>query len=285
MRTAGVAPLALGTLAAVAGAAFLWVVGALPGMVSRNVAAYLGGLALGWTSHHVAHWRHGAKALFAIASLVLALVLLVGIELDGVKRWLPLGPFNFQPALMFAPLLLALVASQQGRHWRALVLLPLALITAQPDGATSLALATGVAALMAVASRASRGGWSARRTAIAAGAGCLAVLGLIVGGIPTPPPVAFVEGTIEIARLSGPTAMALHFLAIALMLAALLVRRDAAGAALAAYFAVSAIAAILMAFPMPVAGAGPSHLIGFGIAIGWLAVRDRIASRTAPTSS
>ena len=284
MRTAGVASLTLGTLAIAAWAAFLWVVGALPGMASRNIAAYLIGLALGWTSHQVARWQHGAKALFAIVCLVLALVFVVGIELDGVRRWIALGPFHLQPALILSPLVLALAASRESRHWRALVLLPLALVAAQPDGATSIALAVGVAAFMAVASQRSRRGWSLRRIATVAGAFCLAVLGLIVAGIPTPPPAAFVEGTIEIARLSGPTAMGLHFLAIALMLAALLARRDAAGAALAAYFAVSAIAAIFLAFPMPIAGAGPSHLIGFGISIGWLTVMDRIASRTAPAS-
>lgn len=285
MSRAGVAPLTLGTLAVIAGTAFLWVVGALPGMASRNVAAYLVGLALGWGGHHVAHRRHGVQILFAIASAAIALVLLVGVELDGVRRWLPVGPFNLQPALLLSPLLLALIASREGRHWRALVLVPLALIAAQPDGATSLALATGVAVLMAAASQRSRRGWSLRRTATAAGAFCLAVLGLIVAGFATPPPVAFVEGTIEISRLSGLTAMALHFLAIALMLAALLASRDSAGAALAAYFAVSTIAAIFLAFPMPVAGAGPSHLIGFGIAIGWLAVRDHGRSRSVPAAS
>jgi len=45
------------------------------------------------------------------------------------------------------------------------------------------------------------------------------------------------------------------------------------------------LAAIFMAFPMPIAGAGPSHLIGFGIAIGWLAVRDRIANQIQPARS
>ena len=285
MQKAGVAPLALGTMAVAAGAAFLWDVGALPGMISRNVAAYLAGLILGWASHHVAHRRHGAKALFAIGSIILAAVLVIGIELDGVRRWLPLGPFHLQPALILSPLLLALAASRESRHWRALVLLPVGLIAAQPDGATSIALATGVAAFMAAASQRSKRGWSPRRIATVAGAFCLAVLGLIVAGMPTPPPVAFVEGTIEIARLSGPTAMGLHFLTIALMLGALLARRDAAGAALAAYFAVSAIAAIFLAFPMPVAGAGPSHLVGFGIAIGWLAVADRMARRTSPVGS
>ena len=280
MRTTGATPLALGSLAVLAGAAFLWDVGALPGMASRNVAAYLVGLVLGWAGHHVAHRRHGAEALFAIASAALALVLVIGVELEGVRRWLALGPVHLQPALILGPLLLALAASREGRHWRALVLVPLALVAAQPDAATSVALAMGIATLMAAASGRSRRGWSQRSIATAAGAICLAVLGLIMAGVPTPPPIAFVEGTIEIALLSGPPAMILHFLATALMLTALLSRHDAAGATLAAYFAVSAIAAIFLAFPMPVAGAGPSHLIGFGIAIGWLAVADRIASRT-----
>ena len=63
----------------------------------------------------------------------------------------------------------------------------------------------------------------------------------------------------------------LHFAAIALMIAALLSRTDPAGLALAAYFTIATLAAAFWAFPMPVAGAGPSHLVGFGIATGWLA--------------
>ena len=282
MRSAGAAPLGLGTLAVLAGAAFLWNIGALPGMVSRNAAAYLVGLLLGWGAHHLAHRRFGAEALFALASAMLAVVLLIGTEIEGVKRWLPLGPIHVQPALILAPFLLALAASREGRHWRALVLIPLALIAAQPDAATSVALATGIAALMAAASWRSRRGWSQRRMAIAGGALILSILGLIVAGVPTPPPVAFVEGTVEIAILSGTPAILLHLAATSLMIAALFSRHDPAGIALAAYFAVSAIAAVFLAFPMPVAGAGPSHLIGFGIAIGWLAVADRMARRTAP---
>jgi hypothetical protein len=285
MRKAWVTPLTLGTMAVLAGAAFLWDVGALPGMASRHAAAYLVGLMLGWASHHIAHRRYGAEALFAIASAILALVLVIGVELDGVQRWLALGLVYLQPALILSPLLLTLAASREGRHWRALVLVPLALVAAQPDAATSVGLATGISVMMAAASWRSQRGWSQRRIATAAGALSLAILGLVVAGIPTPPPVAFVEGTIGIAILSGSPAIILHFLAIALMLAALLSRRGVAGAALAAYFAISAIAAVFLAFPMPVAGAGPSHLIGFGIAIGWLAVADRIASRTERDAS
>ena len=239
MRAGGAAPLALGTLAVITGAAFLWNVGALPAMPSRNIAFYLAGLLLGWAVHHAAHRRPGAEILFALASVTLAAVLVVGIELEGVKRWLPLGPVHVQPALILAPVMLALAASREGRHWRVAVLVPVALIAAQPDGATAIALAAGIAAMMATTSGRARRGWSQRRVATASGAFVLAILSLIVAGMPTPPPVAFVEGTVEIALLSGAPAVALHIVTIALMLAALLSRRDPVGVSLAAYFGVS----------------------------------------------
>ena len=280
MRAAGAAPLILGTLAVATGATFLWNVGALPGMASRNSASFILGLLLGWAAHHIARRRLGAEILFAAASAILLLVLVIGIELDGVKRWLPIGPIHVQVALILSPLVLALAASRESRHWRAAVLVPLALVAAQPDAATSVALALGVAVLMADASRRSVRGWSRRRIIIAALALSLAVLGLIVAGIQTPPPVAFVEGTVGIAALSGSLAIALHILAVALALAALTSRHNPAGTSLAAYFAASFVAAVFWAFPMPILGAGPSHLIGFGLAIGWLAVSDQAHGTT-----
>lgn len=270
MSAANRSTLLLGLLAAIAGAAFLWNVGALPGMASRNLAAFLLGLVLGWTANLAAHRRHGAEILFTLATAILALVLVAGIEMDGVKRWLPLGPLNVQPALILAPLVLALAASRDGRHWRAAVLVPVALVALQPDAATMLAMATGVAAMMADASSHARRGWSPRRTAIAGGAAALAIAGLLAAGIQTPPPVAFVEGTVGIAALSGPWAMGLHVTAIGLAVAAMLAARNGEGRALAAYFAIAAGAAIFWAFPMPVAGASPSHLVGFGLSVGWL---------------
>ena len=275
------AGLALGTLAAAAGAAFLWDVGALAGMATRNLAAYAIGLLLGWSTHRLAERGHGAAILFALATAILAAVLVVGIELDGVTRWLALGPLTIQPALILAPLLLALAASREGRHWRVAILGPILLVALQPDAATLLALVAGTAAMTAHAAAQARRGWSARRIGIAAGAVVLAVLGLLVAGIQTPPPVAFVEGTVGIAGLSGPTAMLLHFVAIALMIAALLSPGGHGGPALAAYFATAAIAAIFWAFPMPVVGAGPSHAIGFGCAIGWLASTRRRQTTSA----
>ena len=271
MRGAGAKPLALASLAVGAGAAFLWNVGALPGMATRNIAAFAIGLALGWAAHRLAFRNHGAAVLFSIGTAILALVLLVGIEMEGVRRWLALGPAVVQPALILGPLLLAIVASREGRHWRVAILLPVLLVAMQPDAASMFAMAAGVAALMAGASGLSPRGWTGRRLAITAAALGVAVIALAFSGIQTPPPVAFVEGTVGLAALSGPFAGMLHFVAIALMIAALLSRTDPAGLALAAYFTVATLAAVFWAFPMPVAGAGPSHLIGFGIATGWLA--------------
>ncbi len=283
MRAPGAAPLVLGTLAVATGAAFLWNVGALPGMPSRNLVSFVLGLGLGWAAHRLAHRRMGAEMLFAAASAILLLVLLAGVEADGVRRWLPIGPLQLQPALILGPLLLAVAATRESRHWRAAVIFPLAFVAAQPDAATSAALAAGVAALMASASSRSVRGWSHRRILIAVLSLAVALLSLLVAGIQTPPPVAFVEGTVEIAALSGPPAVALHIAAVLLGLAALISRRNAAGLALATYFAVSIIAALFWAFPMPVVGAGPSHLIGFGLAIGWLGVGEAGARNgTAP---
>ncbi len=279
MRGAGARPLALASLAVAAGAAFLWNVGALPGMTTRNIAAFGLGLALGWAAHRVAFWNHGAAVLFTIGTAILALVLIVGIELDGVRRWLDLGPVVVQPALILSPLLLAIVASREGRHWRFAILLPVLLVALQPDAASMFALAAGVAALMAGASGLSPRGWTGRRLAITGAALWVAVIGLAFSGIQTPPPVAFVEGTVGLALLGGPFAGMLHFTAIALMIAALLSRTDPAGLALAAYFTVATLAAVFWAFPMPVAGAGPSHLIGFGIAAGWLATHRQLQGR------
>ncbi len=271
MRGAGATPLALASLAVAAGAAFLWNVGALPGMATRNVAAFGIGLAIGWAAHLLAFRSHGAAVVFSVGTAILALVLVAGIEMDGVRRWLEVGPVVVQPALILSPLLLAIVASREGRHWRVAILLPVLLLALQPDAASMLALAAGIAALMADASGLSKRGWTGRRVALTAAALGLAVVALAFSGIQTPPPVAFVEGTVGLAALSGPFAGMLHFAAIALMIAALLSRADSAGLALAAYFTVATLAAVFWAFPMPVVGAGPSHLIGFGIAAGWLA--------------
>jgi hypothetical protein len=266
-RRGAFAPVILGIGAVASGAAFLTVIGALPGMATFNALSFLVGMAAGWGAHRVAHLRHGAAILFGLATAILLLVLVTGTTVDGVTRWLPLGPLNIQPALILSPLLLAIVAGREGRHWRVAILLPILLIALQPDAATMLALVAGAATIAAAASVRSTRGWTPRRIALASGAATIAIVTIVWSGIQTPPAVAFVEGTVELARLSGSAGILLHVVTAVLMVAALL-SAGQGGPALAAYFAVAAAAAVFWAFPMPLAGAAPSHAMGFGLAVG-----------------
>lgn len=87
------------------------------------------------------------KPSYIIIFLFLIFTLFLGIETRGSVRWIPLGPFNFQPSEFAKPILiLALAAfwSQNSASWRnifksLLILLPIAaLIFEQPDLGTTL---------------------------------------------------------------------------------------------------------------------------------------------------
>lgn len=263
MRGARAIPLALATLATCVGAAFLWNVGALPGMASRNVAAFVVGLAIGFGALRLSRRHRGSPLLLAGCSLLL-LMALFGIEADGVRRWISFGPFTLQPALIVTPMLLALLGSEEGRKWRPWLVVPAALIALQPDAASLGALATG----MAVTIRRSDGPQMLAAMLLTAALAALAIIGMR-----TPPPIAFVEDTVTIAVTSGAVARVLLLAAIVLMALAPLSGKSPSGPAVTAYFLVSAAIAMLWAFPMPIAGAAPSHLLGFGAAMAILADR------------
>lgn len=46
----------------------------------------------------MARWQQHNGPMLLLAILMLVLVLLVGRNVNGAVRWLPLGPFNLQPA-------------------------------------------------------------------------------------------------------------------------------------------------------------------------------------------
>jgi hypothetical protein len=268
MRQAWLAPPIVGALAVLAGVAFLWVVGALPGMATRNVAAYAIGLAIGFGALRLARWSWGVPVLLAGASLLILLTL-IGAEADGVRRWIGLGPVTLQPALVVVPMLVALAGNEQGRKWSPWLVVPAALIALQPDAASLAALA----AAMAVTTKKRDGLPMLAATIVATMLASIALIGLA-----TPPPAAFVEGTAATAWTSGAAATGLHLAAIVLMATAALSAKNASGAAVAAYFLVSAAIAMFWAFPMPIAGAAPSHLLGFGCAMAILADKRRSGS-------
>ena len=90
------------TAIALAGVAALYSVagGSLEPWASRHVVRYCLGLALLFTVALIdmRWWMHAAYPLYVVALLMLAAVLVFGVESGGATRWLGWGEFSFQPS-------------------------------------------------------------------------------------------------------------------------------------------------------------------------------------------
>ncbi|MEW6542591.1 MAG: rod shape-determining protein RodA [Nitrospirota bacterium] len=115
--------------------------------------------------HEIARWSY---VLYAVMLLLLAVVLVAGKTSRGAQRWIPLGPFAFQPS-EFAKLVLILVlatyyANAPREGWLQRVVLPglimmpgLLLILKQPDlgsGLSFLSIYTGMLLVVGMRSKA-----------------------------------------------------------------------------------------------------------------------------------
>lgn len=298
MRSVRAIGLAIGTIAVLSGAAFLWVAGAGSGMAIRNPIAFAIGLMLGAIGLAVQPPKLSPfLPRFLLTVTMLAIVLAVGVSVDGVQRWIRLGPVTLQPALILLPTLFttiaadrrdqrrsallvpdtlrglspdtAATAADRGAWRRIALLIPAGLVAFQPDAGTSAALAAALWVL-----------WLADRSRLAllAAFAASAVAGWSMVALATPAPVPFVENTTELALAQGPLATVLHTAAILLMLLPFwIVRRDGGGPLLA-FFAALVVASILAPFPMPLAGGAVSPLVGYGAALAllFLPIRRRI---------
>ena len=101
-------------------------------------------------------WRRYAPALYLIVLVGLVLVLIpgVGVQINGARRWLDLGPLDPQPAefAKLAAVLLLSCAVARLPHGSRLPVMPLvavgalfALVLVEPDFGTSVVLLAGVA--------------------------------------------------------------------------------------------------------------------------------------------
>ncbi|MCB1877573.1 MAG: putative lipid II flippase FtsW [Chromatiales bacterium] len=159
---AALALLALG-LVMVASASLQWAedrTGQAFYFANRQALFLLVGLIAGWLAWRTptAVWEKQGPLLFLFGLVLLMLVLVpeLGREVNGSKRWLPLGPFNLQPSelmKLFAVFYVADYLVRRGQEVRSgwqgflkpLVLLVVAamLLLAEPDfGATAVLLAT-----------------------------------------------------------------------------------------------------------------------------------------------
>ncbi len=243
---------AFGLAAIGLGCLHLLLVGAPPTYPAINaVAAVLALLAGAGLRSRSEFWAlAGGAAVLATA--------LLGTPVEGIARWVALGPLRLQPSLILVPPLVIAFARRPG--WAHGLALAMALVALglQPDRGTA-----GAAALALVLIVPGRSSHAVRGMAVLA----VAVFGWTLLRPDSLGGVRFVEDVFVAAR-GRPAAVVVLALGVIAMLAPGAIRwmerpRDCAGVAMIAIWAGLLIAAAAGAYPTPVLGYGASGVIGF----------------------
>jgi hypothetical protein len=223
------------------------------------------------------------KALPVAAFLGIALTLLAS-GLEGVHRWLAIGPVRLNMSATLVPwLALGVVASSPGTRRLSLVLLGATQLIhlAQPDAAQATALAAGALPVLA------GGTVVTRRIGIPAAAALWGVAAATWSRPDPLPALAHVEGILALTASSGaPWALGAVIAGGALLAPFVLGIRTRSsvasqvGAGLALYLCASVAATFFGAFPVPVFGAGAGPVLGwYAMACGLGAARRHGARR------
>lgn len=241
------------------------------GVWGRMIAAWAVGLGIAIALSRASGAANSTRSMIGVAGIALLLALgFADAGLEGVHRWIVIGPVRFNVAALALPLALVLLAGVS-RAWQlALSGAIMLLLVAQPDASQATAFGAGAICLL----------WSKGRDGIAAAAmAATALLAMVAWLRPDPlAAVPEVEGIVALAWQQGP---ALAITAVAALAGATLsplvassaAHRGPAAWALATYMAVSAIIPAVGAFPVPLIGMSMSPIIGFWIGIGILAQR------------
>lgn len=203
----------------------------------------------------------GRQACIIAGVLLLALFalpLLTGPSMNGIARWLPIGPFILHAGMLTIPALAALAARDDRLGPPALaVALLIALV--QPDFASAFALIGGAIGAYQV-----RSDW--RFGLVVIGGFLIAIAAALHGELPAVP---FVERITIDALRTGPVMAAL--LGLSLVAATLLmlfgtalprIARYPIGLSLFGFW----LASLISNYPTPLAGYGAAAIIGFALA-------------------
>lgn len=240
----------------IAGVGFMALMGAPGYYLAINIAALAVGLIAISAVWSLQNMRVTA-GIVTVIILLLFLPLLIGPDVDGVQRWIRVGPVNLHTGMLLVPILAALIPRLDTRFTCAAVALAAIAISSQPDMASALALtfASGVHA----ATNPNR--WTSIMTSVA-----LAAFIFTLTAHDPLQPVRFVEHVFADAYKYNP--LAFIFLFVCSATSVLLPWRmghvsPIVSATMAGFF----IASFFGAFPVPLIGYGAAPILGYALAI------------------
>ena len=203
--------------------------------------------------------RQHRLPILVVAVGLLFVPLFTGVAVNGIARWLPIGPVLLHAGLLVLPAISVLAAEGKAPGKIALVA-ALVAVFLQPDAGTGLAI-TGAAIGLYVA----RPHWATGCIAFAA---FLASLSMLVRGeLPAQPYVERI--LVDAAQVSLWLAVGIlvALLGTVALLAGLRSGTVSQRFALAGSFAGFSIAALVSNYPFPLIGYGASAILGYGLAL------------------
>jgi hypothetical protein len=235
-----------------------------------------------------AYRARASSAVWTGAAIVALLVLaatLTQAGVEGVRRWLPIGPLRLHVASVALPVLVIAIARQVSSGAernrpllaRIVSIAAVATLLMQPDASQASAFGLAVAVLFLRGRRPSSADWLVVTiVAVCAGATWFRSDPLA--------PVPYVEGVVGLAAdmdlawliacLVALVLLPLPFLVIAVTSKG----EGSAHLAIAVYLVAVCAAPFMGAYPVPVIGYGLSPILGYFVALVW-SVRDQAAPR------
>lgn len=228
--------------------------------------------------------RSWARALVVGVALLLLTATLAHPGVEGVRRWISLGPVQLHAAFVVIPALLivlcAIVRQELlgGPAWRFPCLSGTAggVLMLQPDASQASAFAVAAAAVLLQRGPLYSSHWAAGSIVFGAA--------LLAWWRPDPlEAVPHVEGIMGLAATLGggwviASALALALLPLPFIVVALSRREHRPeGYSLAAYFGMVCVAPLVGPYPVPILGFGLSPILGYFAALGWIIRRDGAA--------
>jgi len=202
---------------------------------------------------------HRARVIAGAVLIVLfALPLLTGPSMNGIERWLPLGPFILHAGMLTIPSL-AVLAAREERLGPAALAAALLIALAQPDFASAFALIGGAIGIYQV-----RADW--RIGLVVIGGFFVSIAAALQGELPA---VSFVERIVIDALTTSPAMAAVLALSV---IASILLMAFGTGLPRIARYPIALslfgfwLASLISNYPTPLAGYGAAAIIGFGIA-------------------